>query len=166
MCVRVYVCELLCHIVTCVSHIKGARCGGTVGGGDDNGYQRNDLSCVLHCATLHCGGDDQRKDLGLQEIPLFATVCYIVVFCVLLHCGTYIVLLQCTTVCYIVLLCVLHCGGDGGYQRNDLILNQIFCDKTAPAAVDCDCADDDYTDDDDDDDDDTDDDDGLRTFEL
>ena len=67
-----------------------------------------------------------------------------------------------------VLQCV-HCtlcklSTDGKYQRNYLILNQIFCDKTALAAVDC--ADDDDDDTDDDDDDDTDDDDGLRTFEL
>ena len=55
------------------------------------------------------------------------------------------VLLLCATT-----LCKL--STDGKYQRNDLILNQIFCDKTAPAAVDCDGADDDYTDDDDDDD--------------
>ena len=54
MCVNccVYVYELLCHIVTCVSHIKGSRCGGTVGGGDDGGYQGNDLICVLHCIVV------------------------------------------------------------------------------------------------------------------
>ena len=52
VCVCVYVYELLCHIVTCVSHIKGSRCGGTVGGGDDGGYQGNDLICVLHCIVV------------------------------------------------------------------------------------------------------------------
>ena len=156
--------------MTCVSHIKGSRCGGTVGGGDDGGYQRNDLICVLHC-----GGDDQRNDLSLQEIPLCATLCYIVVFCLLHGVETAnqrndltlqeIVL----CVCYYSVLQCVHCtlcklSTDGKYQRNDLILNQIFCDKTALAAVDC--ADDDDDDTDDDDDDDTDDDDGLRTFEL
>ena len=94
-------------------------------------------------------------------------MCYIVLHCGIL-CFTTLWYLHCTSTVYYSVLhcatCVLHCGGDGRYQRNDLILNQIFCDKTAPPAVDCDCADDDYTDDDDNDD--TDDGDGMRTFEL
>ena len=85
--------------MTCVSHIKGSRCGGTVGGGDDGGYQRNDLilqeiaSSATLCyivelhfwyfVVLHCGGDKggyQRNDLILQEIASSATF--------VLHCGT------------------------------------------------------------------------------
>ena len=93
--------------------------------------------CVLHGVETA----NQRNDLTLQEIVL--CVCY------------YSLCVHCT-------LCKL--STDGKYQRNYLILNQIFCDKTAPAAVDCDCADDDYTDDDDDDD--TDDDNGLLNCNI